>query len=243
MSTVTAIFQSVHDAEKAVRALRSHGIADAHLNVLAPDDGAGPEPQHFPVDGKKGGAAVGALLGLSAATFLVPGLGPIAGAGMLAAGIAGAGLGAAAGETLSRTTAGFPNEDLYFYESALRDGGAVVAVEASDENQATQVRNLIERAGGRSVHSVRRDWWQQLRGDERVHVHRRGLDFDGNEPDYRAGFESALHPAARGRHYDDVVAYVETCYPEPCRTEAFRIGFERGQEYFRNGYRWPKEAE
>lgn len=243
MSTVTGIFQSVGEAEKAIRALRSHGIADAHLNVLASEDALKEQSQHFPVDGKKAGAAIGAYLGLSMATFLVPGLGPIAGAGMLAAGIAGAGLGAAAGQTISRVTAGFPNEDLYFFERALRDGGAIVAVEASDENQATQVRNLIERAGGRSVQSVRRDWWQHLRDRERLHLNSRGVDFQKDEPDYHAGFESALHPATRGHDYQEVIAYVETCYPEPCRTEAFRIGFDRGQEYFRNGYRWPKEVE
>ncbi len=172
------------------------------------------------------GAAIGAFAGLSAAT-LVPGLGPIVGMGMLASGLIGTALGAAAGKVVDRHTHGVPNEDLYFFDEALRHGQTVVIVDPRDPVQETKARNLLERAGGRSTHSLRQEWWQTIR-DRHRH------EFNGDEEEYRAGFEAALHPFTRGRDLQEVAPYVETCYPEPCRSEAFRIGFQRGQEYFRN---------
>jgi hypothetical protein len=84
---------------------------------------------------------------------------------------------------------------------------------------------------------MKREWWYGVRERERDYMRSRGKSLDAVEADYQSGFEAALHPTTRGHAYDDVVAYVETCYPEPCRTEAFRIGFERGQSYFRERVR------
>jgi hypothetical protein len=201
MKTVTGIFDSRSEAEAAIRSLKAQGFRESQVNLLA-----------------KGG-------GLSAAT-LVPGIGPVIGLGMLASGLIGAALGAAAGKAIDRHTHGVANEELYFFDEALRDGRAIVVITPQDEVQETRARNSLERLGGRSIPSIRQEWWQRIRDGNRH-------EFNGDESDYRAGFEAALHPATRGHDYDDVVAYVERCYPEPCRTEAFRIGYERGQEYFR----------
>lgn len=220
MSTVTAVFSSPADAERAIRSLGDNGFEDKQINLLASGSDSS-----FPVHAKQAGAAIGAYAGLGAATFL-PGLGPVVGVGMLATGLIGSALGAVAGSALARHTHGIPNEDLYFYDEALRSGQTVIIVDAHDAIEETRARNLLERAGGRSVQSVRHEWWQSVRGGHRH-------EFNGEEKDYRAGFEAALHPATRGRDLDEVTAYIETCYPEPCRTEAFRIGYERGQDYFR----------
>ncbi|HEV8660410.1 MAG TPA: hypothetical protein VGS96_17525 [Thermoanaerobaculia bacterium] len=226
MATVTGIFASPAEAENAMHSLRAHGFEESQINLLARGESS------FPVHGTQAGAAIGAFVGLSAATFL-PGLGPVVGMGMIATGLIGTGLGAAAGAAIDRHTHGVPNEELYFYEEAVRNGQPVVIVEAHDQTQATQARNLLERGGGRSVQSLRREWWQSLRDDERAYLRHQGRELEPNEPAYRSGFEAALHPATRGRDLTDVVTYVEECYPEPCKTEVFRIGYDRGQEYFR----------
>jgi hypothetical protein len=238
MGTVSGMFASQEDAKEAIRALEARGFDDAQISHLWPGDA------HFgtPVKGKTMGAAVGGVLGAGLSTFLIPGLGPIAGAGLVASSLAGIGLGAAAGAAVDRRTAGIPNEDLFFFEEALRGGGAIVFVEARDPDQETQARNLLEHSGARTSETTRREWWQTVRGGERTYAHSRGYDFDRNEPDYRAGFEAALHPATRGRSLEECVVYVETCYPEPCRTEVFRIGFDRGQEYLRSGLTPAREA-
>jgi hypothetical protein len=226
MSSVTGIFASAADAERAIDTLKAQGFEEGAINVLTRGESS------FPVHEKQAGAAVGAAIGLSAVTFL-PGLGPVIGLGMLASGLIGAGLGAAAGAAVQRHTHGIPNEDLFFFEEAIRDGRAVVIVDARDGHEETRARNLLERAGGRAVGATRRDWWQHVRQEESSYLRSRGQNLDHIEPDYKAGFEAALHPATRGREYQESVAYVETCYPEPCRTEAFRIGYDRGQNYFR----------
>jgi hypothetical protein len=221
MTIVTAMFASSADAERAILSLEDNGFEEKQINYLA----TGKELASFPVHAPQAGAVIGAAAGLGAATFL-PGLGPVVGVGMLATGLIGTALGAAAGTAISRNTHGIPNEDLYFYDEALRNGQTVIVVEPRDPVQETKARNLLERAGGRSVQSVRHEWWQNVRD---WHRH----EFNGHESEYRAGFEAALHPATRGHDYREVTEYVETCYPDGCRTEAFRVGYDRGQEYFR----------
>lgn len=230
MTTVTGIFPSGAAAETAIESLKGQGFTDDQINLITRGESS------FPVHAKQAGAAIGATAGLSVATFL-PGLGPIVGLGMLASGLIGAALGATAGGAIQRHTHGVPNEDLFFFEEAVRESGAVVMVDTDDPTKQTQARNLIERAGGRPVQALRRDWWLALRDREQQYLRSRGQDLGTVENEYRAGFEAALHPTTRGRGYDDVVAYVETCYPGPCRSEAFRIGYDRGQDYFRDRMR------
>jgi hypothetical protein len=228
MPTITAIFNSREAAEKAIGELTRRGTDKSRVSVLAPGD-AVPVEENRPIKGKVAGGAVGSVLGMGAATFLIPGLGPVIGLGMIAAGLAGAGLGAAAGAAVEKTTAGVPNEDLYFYEESLRRGETVVFVDTPDEDERTRVRHVLEQAGGVSLDTKRREWWGSVRDQEREHARSRGVEW--NESDYRSGFEAALHPQARGHSYDQVVAYIETCYPEPCKKDAFRVAFDRGQQY------------
>lgn len=226
MATITAVFDSTAAAKRAIDDIKARGIDESRIGYLAPGDHG---------KGKGAGAALGSVLGMGAATFLIPGLGPIAGVGLLAAGLAGAGLGAAAGSAIDHKSE-VPREDLYFLEDRLRHGNGVVLVDAKGDAEETQVRNLLEHAGGRSADSFRREWWQSIRDGERDYVRQRGMDWDENN--YRSGFEAALHPATRGREYTQVTAYVESCYPEPCKTEVFRIGFDRGRQFLHGASGW-----
>jgi hypothetical protein len=221
---ISGVFASAEDAERAIATLKSVGFSDSEVSILTRGD-------HHSAGARGLGAAMGGVLGMGAATFLVPGLGPIAGIGLIAAGLAGAGLGAAAGKAADKWSSALPHEDLYFYEQALYEGQTLVFVDVADPERQSQARNLIEHAGARNVHTVRREWWNALRHDERQYVHSRGLDFDSNEAAYRSGFEAALHPSNRGRAYEECVGYIQANYPEPSRTDVFRVGFDRGQQY------------
>ena len=232
MAAVTAIFDSITAAHSAIDAVKAKGIEDGRISYLTPGDRA-TEADSARGLGKPEGTAVGGILGMGAATFVMPFLGPIAGVGLMAGALAGAALGAAAGKSADKKM-DVPKQDLYFYEDALRRGNTVVIVEAHDDTQKTQVRNILEHEGGRSVDSLRREWWQGVRDEEREYARQRGYDFEKDEVNYRSGFEGALHPESRGRDYEQITAYLETCYPEPCRTEVFRVGFDRGRQYLQS---------
>lgn len=232
MGTVTAIFDSARAANNAIDTIKARGVEDGRINYLTPGDAAA-EANSAGGFGKITGTTLGGILGMGAATFLIPGLGPIAGVGLFAGAIAGAGLGAAAGTAIDHKT-DVPKHDLYFYEDALRRGSTVVIIDPRDGDQETQVRNILEHAGGRSIESLRREWWNSVRETEREYARQRGYSFEQDEISYRSGFEAALHPETRGRDLDQVAAYIETCYPEPCKTEVFRIGFDRGRQYLQS---------
>jgi hypothetical protein len=222
---ISGVFSSSAQAESAIAALKGRGFTDDEVSILA-------RSEHHDSAAARGlGAAMGGVLGMGAATFLVPGLGPVIGVGLLAGAVAGAGLGAAAGAAADKMTSRVPHEDVYLYEQALLDGQALVFIDVADPERQSQARNLIEHAGARDVHSIRRDWWNSIRHEERDYARGRGLEFEPNESAYQAGFEAALQPVNRGRSYEQCTTYFETHYPEPSRSDAFRVGFDRGQQY------------
>jgi hypothetical protein len=91
---VSAVFDSHSEAERAVSELRSAGVRDSALSVIARHDGKtrtsdGGGTTHDDdgkgsglVKGLIGGAGVGALLGIAA--LAIPGVGPLAAAGAIA---------------------------------------------------------------------------------------------------------------------------------------------------------------
>ena len=227
MPIISTVFESESAARGAIDALAGIGVEEAKINYLTPGNAPG-EANAAAGLARSTGATLGGILGMGASTFLIPGLGPVAGLGLIAGAVAGTALGAMAGRAVDRKT-DVPREDLFFYEDAMRRGHTILIVDAHHVDEETRVRNILEHAGGRSIESLRREWWLSLRDREREFVRLRGGDW--SEADYRSGFEAALHPAARGHDYDQVSAYIESCYPGPCRTEVFRVGFDRGRQY------------
>jgi hypothetical protein len=109
---VTALFPTRDDAERAAAALLDHGVSREEISLLArgPIRGEVPEPSDpkaftYTSDadvaaGAAAGAGVGGILGLLAtsAMLIVPGLGPVVGAGALFAALAtGTAIGGVAG--------------------------------------------------------------------------------------------------------------------------------------------------
>ena len=110
MESVLGIFKTREDACRAAGYLKSAGIPDEHINVLMPGGSDG-ELRAVPtteteapgmgaalggVVGGALGAAGGLSLGAAAATFFVPGVGPIIAVGLLGSAVLGVG-GAAGG--------------------------------------------------------------------------------------------------------------------------------------------------
>jgi hypothetical protein len=247
METVTGVFTSRAEAEKAVNQLRSLGIPENRIGVLTPGGSNDRVEAGIPVTdteepgmGKAMGAAVGgamgaaggATLGLAVATLAVPGIGPILAFGMVGAGLlglVGAAAGSAVGDTVEEELGeGVPHEDVYLYEDVLRHGKSVVIAYTEDEDLADKARDTIRNAGAEDIETLRENWWQELREDERAHYHGEGRDFDQDEPSYRRGYQAALHPKRRGKAYSDVEEELRTAYAGTVLDRPFQDGYERG---------------
>jgi hypothetical protein len=169
MSKVSAIFDSHAEAERAVNDLRSLGIGDNDLSVIAHHkgtttarggDGEVTDEDHRNVlRGVLGGGALGAGLGVAA--LAIPGVGPLAAAGAIAAAAVpeavgvGAVLGAIGGtlnETLTKH--GVSDEDATYYNDRIKSGGVVVTVEDIGVDES-KLREVLYRNGGHNAGNAR----------------------------------------------------------------------------------------
>lgn len=169
MSKVSAIFDSHAEAERAVNDLRSLGLGDHDLSVIAhhkgtttasTGDGEVTDEEHRNVlRGVLGGGALGAGLGVAA--LAIPGVGPLVAAGAIAASaVPGAmGVGAvigAIGGTLNETLTkhGVSEEDAGYYNDRIKDGGVVVTVEDIGVDEV-KIREVLTRNGGHNASNAR----------------------------------------------------------------------------------------
>src|SRR4051812_2363274 len=144
------------------------------------------------------GAVTGSAMGLSAAAFFVPGIGPLLAIGMAA----GALVGSVAGGALENFIfPGIPEQELYVYQDALRKGRTGVVALAEDDHQAKAAREVFEQAGAESIDRAREMWWLGIRDVEQEHYAPVG-DFSADEQYFRRGFEAALEAANRNRSYE-----------------------------------------
>ena len=169
MVQASAIFDSHGEAQRAVAELRSIGVDDSDLSVIAhhggtttttAGDGEVTDEHHRNVlRGILGGGALGAGLGVAA--LAIPGVGPFVAAGAIASAAVpeavaiGAGIGALTG-TLNEvlTKHGIDEEDAKYYGSRLKDGGVVVTVSGSDVD-GERVREVLHRSGGHNASRAR----------------------------------------------------------------------------------------
>lgn len=253
MQTVTGVFLSRSDAQRAVEGLRSRGVPADKITLLTP--GSSHEKQEpISVDaaeqpnmGKAIGAVIGAAGGLSGGSLLlaavVPGVGPVTAVGLLGAAVlaaAGAGVGAAVGGRLENfTTEGVPEDEIFVYEDALRKGRTVVVAFAEDAAAAEPLRELLRSEGAEAIDAARQQWWIGLRSAEHEHYATSGRDFREDEKFYRLGFEAALHARTRCKEFDQVSAEMESNleelqkqYPGADVAEAYIRGYQRGRDYY-----------
>lgn len=169
MTKVSAYFDSHEEAERAVSELRSLGIRDSELSVIAhhgntttarSGDGEITDEHHRNVlRGILGGGALGAGLGVAA--LAIPGVGPLAAAGAIAASAVpeAVGIGAvvgALGGTLNETLTkhGVSDADASYYGDRLKTGGAVVTVPTTGGTDAA-VEDILYRNGGHNASRAR----------------------------------------------------------------------------------------
>jgi hypothetical protein len=241
MKSVVGIFTSREAALRAAEALRAAGIKPDRINLVSPDT-AQRDLEAVPVDsgerpgigaalGGVVGAVSGAQLGMVAASFFLPGVGPVIASGLAAAALLGVG-GVAVGDALETTlTDGLPKDDLFVYEDALRRGRTILIALVDSEAEAEAARAALADAGAESVDAARERWWISVREHEAADYAATGRDFSSDERTYRCGFEMALDPKSRGKSYDEAVEHLRRCYPDVYADDVFRHGYERGRRY------------
>ncbi|MFN2463716.1 MAG: general stress protein [Candidatus Dormibacteria bacterium] len=151
--TVVGAFRDYADAQKAVGALEQAGFTHEHIGVLrkGEKDGVHTERDH----GKGAGAGVGTglveggVLG-AAAAFLIPGAGPVIGAGILGTIILGALTGGATGGIVGALTgAGVRHDDAEHYGREFEAGNVLVTVRAP--GRELEAHEIIGRYGMSSM--------------------------------------------------------------------------------------------
>ena len=165
MNVVSAVFDSHSEADRAVAELRSAGVQDRAISLIARgEDGGGKAHETDGAGEKVGsvvskgalGAGVGAALGVAA--LAIPGVGPLVAAGAIAeaavggAALTGTAVGAAAGGLAGLFSKhGVSDDDARYYEDRVNQGGVFVSVNTQDGGVSDQMASdILHRAGGHS---------------------------------------------------------------------------------------------
>jgi hypothetical protein len=257
MEAISGVFKTRARAENAVNEALKAGISPDQVTLLTPGsvDQVNKEIESVAVDsteqpgmGKAIGAVAGGGVGFAGGSLLmalVPGLGPITAVGLLGAailGAAGATIGAVAGNELEKaTTEGLPEDEIFVYEDALRQGRSVVIVGAGDKDSASLLREMLKMQGAESVDAAREQWWIGLRSAEESHYSKSGKSFTTDEEFYRLGFQAALHARTRCMEFDQVSGAMNAALEDVQRQHpgaeveaAFTRGYQRGREYYQH---------
>jgi len=164
-NVISAVFDDREQARSAVGELRSSGVPEDAISIVGrPDEGdlqsAGNDDDASKgsiVGAIAGGGVAGAILGVAA--LAIPGVGPLAAAGAIAASAVptAAGVGAAVGATggaIARMLSehDVDDEDASFYEERIQGGGVFVSVDTRRaEGSAETAREILQRYGGQSA--------------------------------------------------------------------------------------------
>jgi uncharacterized membrane protein len=161
------VFNSVSEANEAVRELETLGISRGEISVVANKNATGydtmddrDKASNVVADAGIGAAigGVGGLLLSAAGALTIPVIGPILAAGPIAAALTGAGIGAAAGGLIGALTeSGIPEEDAKYYAEGVRRGDVLVTVR-TDASQADQVCDILDRNDAVDVDDRVENW-------------------------------------------------------------------------------------
>jgi hypothetical protein len=255
MEAISGVFKTRMRADNAVKEALKAGIPSDRVTLLTPGsaDQINKEMLAVPADaaeqpgmGEALGALAGGGVGLTGGALLmalVPGVGPITAIGILGAailGAAGATIGATVGNKMENSgTEGLPEDEIFVYEDALRQGRSVVLVLAEDKQQGSLLRELLKMQGAESIDAAREQWWIGLRSAEESHYAKPGRNSAEDEEYFRRGFEAALHSRTRCMEFDQVSAAMDAALEDVQREhpgadveEPFTRGYQRGREYY-----------
>jgi uncharacterized membrane protein len=168
--TIVGVFNSVTEAQDAVRELEAEGISRTDISVVANKNAVGYDTldktdKASDVVADAGiGAAIGGVGGLllsAAGAITIPVIGPILAAGPIAAALTGAGIGAAAGGLVGALTeSGVPEEHAKYYAEGVRRGDVLVTVKAGS-GRSDRVCDILDRHNAIDVDDRVSNWKQR----------------------------------------------------------------------------------
>ncbi|ANE46945.1 hypothetical protein SY83_12405 [Paenibacillus swuensis] len=152
---IVGVFESEAQAVEGIESLKRNGIHTDHISVIAKDGDVsasvegqtGAEHVEHPKSGAVLGGVIGGGAGLfaSVSTLAIPGIGPLLVGGALAATVAGAFIGSAAGGSAGNLTElGIREDEAKHYDADLRAGRILVIAEAADNQEARAVKALTD---------------------------------------------------------------------------------------------------
>jgi len=156
MKIISGLFNSHEEAKAAVSALEDAGIPSGDITLVGPEG----HTASGAAEGAGIGAALGGVGGLLAGigAFAIPGVGPVVGAGWLAATLIGAAGGAAAGGIVGALTdAGIEEKHAHVYAEGVRRGGSLVSAHV-DEAQEDAASAILHSGGAVDIEALRADY-------------------------------------------------------------------------------------
>jgi len=169
MRTITGLFDTHDQADRAVRSLKDSGIASDDISVVANNtDGAHVAHGDDVADDAGTGAGIGAAVGgaggllTGLGMLAIPGIGPVVAGGWLLATVVGAATGAVVGGATggligALTEAGVDEHDAHVYAEGVRRGGILVTARV-DESRADAAQAILQSDNGVNIETRRRDY-------------------------------------------------------------------------------------
>jgi hypothetical protein len=130
---------------RVVQDLKTRGFAEADISVLypSPQQLAEDSDQKSIAKGAAGGATTGGTIGgvlAGLASFALPGIGPVIGAGILGTAMAGA---AAGGVLGAFSQIGLADDLAASYQESLEQGDTIFAIETPDPDRAADAEHTL----------------------------------------------------------------------------------------------------
>ncbi|HTA46053.1 MAG TPA: hypothetical protein VK789_26595 [Bryobacteraceae bacterium] len=184
MKTVTGVFSSMLDAQRATLALEGIGIPNGAISIIAGNE-AGRHREYLEkskhssrtvgaaaASGASTGGGVGILASL--VVLAIPGVGPIIAGGAIATVLTGLGIGAASGGLISALhDMAISHEEAPLYEEAVRRGELLVVAQV-DDSMEVKTAGLMVANGGRDLRDVVDTWraqgWSGPKSDPHPYV-------------------------------------------------------------------------
>jgi uncharacterized membrane protein len=155
--TVIGLMDNPSQAQRVVEELLQSGFDRGDIGIVVKDIR---EEGEAVFEGSFKGMAIGALAGmlLAATASMVPGLGLVLVAGPMVGGAIGALAGGLASALMRQ---GVPEADAHFYAEGVRRGGALVTVNAQNDELAARALEIMKRHGAVDVEQRAAEWKRQ----------------------------------------------------------------------------------
>lgn len=151
---ITGLFENGAKASEAIAQLEMKGVPTKDISLVASEnfkkESFGIEDSSKLPEGTAIGAGAGGAVGALVAGLTSVGAVATGGVGLVAAGpvvaaLAGAGAGAAAGGVVGGSVGAFiPENEVKYYEDALKKGSVLVGVEFDDKDRKETIENTFE---------------------------------------------------------------------------------------------------